>query len=110
MSLVIKEKKMIRAILVAISLLFVSGCMQSGSMGDSAPVRYVEDTVLIAKVKTALIQQKGLEGFSIHVNAYKGVVQLSGFVDSDINKELAGQIAKSVDGVNEVVNNLIVMQ
>ena len=110
MSLVIKEKKMIRAILVAISLLFVSGCMQSGSMGNSAPVRFVEDSVLIAKVKTALIQQKGLEGFKIHVNAMRGVVQLSGFVDSDVNKELAGQIAKSVDGVNEVVNNLIVMQ
>ncbi len=110
MSLVIKEKKMVRAILVALSLLFVSGCVQNGSLGDSVPARYVEDTVLIAKVKTALIQQKGLEGFNIHVNAYKGVVQLSGFVDSDVNKELAGQIAKSVDGVNEVVNNLIVMQ
>ncbi|HGZ70718.1 MAG TPA: BON domain-containing protein, partial [Nitratifractor sp.] len=48
--------------------------------------------------------------FSIHVNAYQGVVQLSGFVDSEVNKELAGQIARSVDGVQEVVNNLIVKQ
>ena len=100
---------MIRTILVAIALFLTIGCMQSGNMADATPVRYVEDSVLIAKVKTALIQQKGLEGLSIHVNAYKGVVQLSGFVDSDVNKELAGQIAKSVDGVNEVVNNLIVM-
>ncbi len=99
---------MFKTILVALPLLLLSGCIQNSNLGESAPARYVEDSVLIAKVKTALVQQKGLEGFSIHVNAYRGVVQLSGFIDSDVNKELAGQIAKSVDGVDEVVNNLIV--
>jgi len=107
-SLVIKELTVFKSILIAFSLVIFSGCIQSGGVGTSAPVKYVEDTVLIAKVKTALIQQKGLEGFSIHVNAYNGIVQLSGFVDSDVTKELAGQIARSVDGVQEVVNNLIV--
>jgi hyperosmotically inducible protein len=100
----------IKSILVAFSLLMFSGCVQSGSLGTSEPAKYVEDTVLVAKVKTAMVQQKGLEGFSIHVNAYQGVVQLSGFIDNDVNKELAGQIARSVDGVQEVVNNLIVKQ
>ncbi len=101
---------MIKTVLVVFSLFMFSGCVQSGSVGNSAPARYVEDSVLIAKVKTALVQQKGLEGFAVHVNAYQGVVQLSGFIDSDVNKELAGQITRSVDGVQEVVNNLIVKQ
>lgn len=98
---------MFKSLLLVGALLFLGGCVNS-NLGQSQPAAYVEDTLLVAKVKTALIQQKGFEGLSIHVNAYKGVVQLSGFVDSDVNKELAGQIARSVDGVSEVVNNLIV--
>jgi hyperosmotically inducible protein len=97
--------------LAFIAIFLVAGCTNktlSPTTQESKPVLFVKDSVLTAKVKTALLQQRGLEGLEIHVNTYKGVVQLSGFVDSDVNKELAGQIARSVDGVVEVVNNLIV--
>lgn len=98
-----------RNILIVFLLLFaLNGCTNNSNVDTNAPVEFVKDSVLTAKVKTALLQQKGLEGLAIHVNSYKGIVQLSGFVDSDVNKELAGQIARSVDGVQEVVNNLIV--
>jgi len=98
-----------RKILVIIATIFaLNGCMDNSNVDTATPVGFVKDSVLTAKVKTALLQQKGFEGLSIHVNSYKGVVQLSGFVDTDVNKELAGQIARSVDGVQEVVNNLIV--
>jgi len=98
-----------KKILIVLATLFaLNGCVNNGGVATSGPVSFVEDSVLTAKVKTALLQQKGLEGLAIHVNSYKGVVQLSGFVDTDVNKELAGQIARSVDGVSEVVNNLIV--
>jgi len=98
-----------KVLILLASLFIVSGCVSSNSsLGESEPVKYIEDSVLTARVKTALISQKGFEGFSIHVNSYKGVVQLSGFIDTDVNKELAGQIARNVDGVSEVVNNLIV--
>jgi len=98
-----------KKLLLLVALIFgVVGCTNNSNVDTAAPVEYVKDSVLTAKVKTALLQQKGFEGFSIHVNSYKGVVQLSGFVDTDVNKELAGQIARSVDGVQEVVNNLIV--
>ena len=99
--------EIMKNILIIIGLLFMlNGCIST--TGNSSVGTYVNDTVLVAKVKTALVDQKGLEGFNVHVNAYKGVVQLSGFVDTDVNKELAGQIARSVDGVTEVVNNLII--
>ena len=98
-----------KKVLTVLTILFaLNGCMNSSATSRPGPMGYVEDSVLTAKVKTALLQQKGLEGLSIHVNSSRGVVQLSGFVDSDVNKELAGQIARSVDGVGEVVNNLIV--
>jgi len=98
-----------KKILIVLATLFaLNGCTNNNNVDTTSPVEYVKDSVLTAKVKTALLQQKGLEGLSIHVNSYKGIVQLSGFVDTDVNKELAGQIARSVDGVQEVVNNLIV--
>jgi len=98
-----------KKLLIILVLIFgVAGCTNNSNLDTAAPVEFVKDSVLTTKVKTALLQQKGLEGLSIHVNTYKGVVQLSGFVDTDVEKELAGQIARSVDGVQEVVNNLIV--
>jgi len=97
-----------KKVLFIIGLLFiVNGCVSTSHTGSKVGT-YLSDTALTTKVKTALVDQKGLEGLSIHVNSYKGVVQLSGFVDTDVEKELAGQIARNVDGVVEVVNNLIV--
>jgi len=99
-------RELLKKVLLVFSLMFmVSGCV--GGRGDGVET-YVNDVALTARVKTALISQKGLEGLKIHVNSYKGIVQLSGFVDTDVEKELAGQIARNVDGVREVVNNLIV--
>jgi len=97
-------------ILVVLAILFaVNGCMNNSSLSKSAPVTFVEDSVLEAKVKTALINQLGLgDAFRIEVEAKDGVVQLSGFINSEVNKELAGQIARNVDGAREVVNNIIV--
>ncbi|NPA28501.1 MAG: BON domain-containing protein [Epsilonproteobacteria bacterium] len=97
-----------RTIALLFALFLATGCISTTSSSGSSPVTFLEDSVLTAKVKTALFQQRGLEGLNIHVTSYRGVVQLSGFIDSDVKKELAGQIARSVDGVEEVVNNLIV--
>jgi len=100
-----------KRVLLVIGLIFiVNGCVGSKSTGGSKVGTYFSDTALTAKVKTAMVDQRGLEGLDIHVNTYKGVVQLSGFVSTDVEKELAGQIARNVDGVAEVVNNLIVKQ
>jgi len=99
-----------KRVLILVALLFmVNGCVSSNSGAtNSGPVKYIEDSVLTAKVKTALIQQQGLQGFEIHVTTHRGIVQLSGFVDTDVQKELAGQIARNVDGVVQLVNNIIV--
>jgi osmotically-inducible protein OsmY len=67
---------------------------------------YVDDSVITAKVKTAIFNDSTLKVNEINVETFKGVVQLSGFVRSqtDINK--AVQIARGVAGVKSVKNDM----
>jgi osmotically-inducible protein OsmY len=69
---------------------------------------YVDDSVITTKVKSQLAADDFLKSFQISVETYKGVVQLSGFVNSQQAVDKAGQIATSVNGVTSVKNNLIV--
>jgi hypothetical protein len=69
---------------------------------------YVDDSVITTKVKSLLAEDDFLKSFQISVETYKGIVQLSGFVNSRQAVDKAGQIARSVKGVNSVKNNLIV--
>ena len=48
-----------------------------------------------------------LKSFQIGVETYKGVVQLSGFVNSQKAVDKAGEIVRSVKGVKSLKNNLI---
>ena len=69
---------------------------------------YVDDSVITTKVKSLLAEDDFLKSFQISVETYKGIVQLSGFINSRQAVDKAGQIARSVQGVNSVKNNLIV--
>jgi hyperosmotically inducible protein len=70
--------------------------------------QYVDDSVITTKVKSLIAADDFLKSFDISVETYKGIVQLSGFVDSQKALTKAGQIARSVKGVGDVKNNLIV--
>jgi osmotically-inducible protein OsmY len=67
---------------------------------------YVDNSVITTKVKSLLAADDFLKSFEIGVETYKGIVQLSGFVDSQKAIDKAGQIARSVEGVKSVKNNL----
>lgn len=69
---------------------------------------YVDDSTLTAKVKAALLAKKGVPSAEISVETYHGVVQLSGFVDSEAQVRTAGSAARGVRGVKEVRNSLSV--
>ena len=75
----------------------------SGSVGG-----YVDDAAVTAKVKTALIQSAETKGRQINVETTKGVVHLSGFVDSEAAKAAATKVAGEVSGVKEVRNTISV--
>jgi osmotically-inducible protein OsmY len=69
---------------------------------------YVDDSVITTKVKALLAEDDFLKSFQISVETYKGIVQLSGFVNSQNAVDKAGQITRSVKGVKSVRNDLIV--
>ena len=69
---------------------------------------YVDDSVITSKVKSLLANDDFLKSFEISVETYKGVVQLSGFVNSQKAVDKAVEITRSVQSVKSVKNNLIV--
>jgi osmotically-inducible protein OsmY len=74
---------------------------------QTSPGEYVDDSVITTKIKSLLAEDDFLKSFQIGVETRKGIVQLSGFVNSQQAIDKAGQIARSVKGVTSVKNDLI---
>ncbi len=89
-------------LLLAFTLSACASTPKSSSTGE-----YIDDSVITAKVKALLAQDEGLKALEISVETYKGVVQLSGFVNSQETINDAEKIARSVEGVTSVKNNII---
>lgn len=68
----------------------------------------VSDAWIDGKLESAYTFNPHLNPFEIDTDVENGVVMLSGTVDSDIDRDLAGEIAKGLEGVHEVQNNLLV--
>lgn len=99
-----KQVKFISALFVMALLASVLGCPatpQKESTGE-----YVDDSYITTKVKAAILREPSLKSSEINVETFKGVVQLSGFVNSrsDINR--AVEVARSVKGVKSVKNDM----
>jgi len=97
----------------AIRVLVVVMMIGAFVAGTSIPVLssagdVVDDSVITTKIKSQLAADEFLKSFQISVETRKGVVELSGFVDSQKAKDKAGQIARGVEGVKSVKNALIV--
>jgi hyperosmotically inducible protein len=71
---------------------------------DKSAGNVLDDNTINASVKTKLIGTKDLPSTDVNVETYKGVVLLSGFVQTQAQKDAAGAAAKSVDGVKTVHN------
>src|SRR5476651_292150 len=92
--------------LLALLGALIAGCA-STSTSDSTG-QYVDDSVITTKVKSALLRDEAVKSFAVSVETVKGIVQLSGFVNTSTQKTDAGEDAMAVRGVKEVKNNLIV--
>jgi hyperosmotically inducible protein len=68
--------------------------------------RNVDDATLTASVKAQLVADKAANLVRVDVDTNNGVVYLNGTVESGEQKDRAEQLAKRVDGVKRVVNNL----
>lgn len=67
---------------------------------------YIDDTVLTTKVKAAIFNEPNLKSAEINVETFKGVVQLSGFVSSAEAQRRAVEVARGVEGVKSVKNDM----
>lgn len=68
-----------------------------------------DDTEITTKIKAEILAEPGLKSLQISVDTIKGVVTLSGAVDSQATSDKARSIAAAVKGVKEVDNKLVVM-
>jgi len=75
---------------------------------DDNHKRILHDSPITARVKAALLAEKGIPSMSISVETYEGRVQLSGFVGSPEIVSRAGRVTASVSGVRTVHNNISV--
>jgi hyperosmotically inducible protein len=69
--------------------------------------RVGSDSVITSKIKGNLLKDEGLKSLKVHVKTSHGVVQLSGFVDTEEQITQAGKLAADVEGVESVKNSLI---
>ncbi|MGB4497517.1 MAG: BON domain-containing protein [Methylococcaceae bacterium] len=67
-----------------------------------------DSAVLTTKIKSTFVGDSRLKALDINVKTYKGIVQLSGFVDTQAEADRAVQLARTVKGVKAVNNSLIV--
>ena len=90
-------------------IMFIFALMACASTSkQSSTGEYVDDSVITTKVKSLLAEDDFLRSFRISVETYKGIVQLSGFVNSQQAVDKAVAITRSVKGVQSVKNDLIV--
>ena len=69
---------------------------------------YIDDALITGKVKAALVADPELKATEINVETYKGTVQLSGFVAMPEHIPKAVQLARDVEGVKGVKNDIAI--
>jgi len=98
------RKILLAAVLAATAAL--AGCASTSKQESTG--QYLDSSAITTKVKANLLADPDVKSMPIKVKTYKGTVQLSGFVDSYAQKQKAIADAKSVPGVREVKDSLVV--
>lgn len=102
-------KKFISVILASFAFgvaVLSTGC--AGNANRESTGEFIDNRAVTAKVKTALIEDELVRARDVEVTTFKGTVQLSGFVDTQAQKDRATVVARTIPGVTEVKNDLIV--
>ena len=102
-----KSKNLFVRCLFIMTLIVSFAACASTSKQESAG-EYVDDSVITTKVKSQLGADDFLKSFEISVETYKGIVQLSGFVDSQKAVDRAAEIVRGVNGVKSLKNSLVI--
>jgi len=100
----------IRTILAAtissIALLTATGC--AVTRGQESVGAYVDDATITTQIKSRYVENKAVDASSIRVETLNGTVMLSGFAKDATEKTTAESIARKVNGVKSVKNEIAV--
>ena len=96
------------AIILATAASGFIGC--AGDRYKESTGEHIDDAATTGRVKSALGKDTVYKYPDVKVSTFKGTVQLSGFVNQRAQKDRASELAKNVNGVKEVVNNITVKE
>lgn len=99
-----KNIKIASTLIAALMLTAVVGCTSTPTRESTG--QYIDDTVITAGVKKAILDEPTLKVNEINVETFKGIVQLGGFVKSQENIYTAVRVAGGVNGVKSVKNDM----
>ena len=99
-----KPLRFFSVLFIAVLLTAVIGCAPTPTREGTG--EYVDDSVITTKVKAAIFNEASLKSAEINVETFRGVVQLSGFVSSQANITRAIEVARGVDGVKSVKDDM----
>jgi osmotically-inducible protein OsmY len=94
------------AIVAAVALLTVTGC--AVSRGQETVGAYIDDAGITTLIKSRFVENKQVDAASIKVETLNGTVMLSGFAKNADERIVAGNIARNVNGVKMVKNEITV--
>ena len=94
------------ALFAAVALLSATGCAVTRDQQTAGA--YVDDTVITTQIKSRMLNDKDVAGTSIGVETLNGTVMLSGFAKSSMERGAAERIARDVNGVRQVKNEIAV--
>jgi len=101
--MITKNSTFVGCLVLLIATVFFTGCM---SDYDRSSGRVIDDRGITGKVRSNLNNSPVYKFPHVAVATYNGVVQLSGFVYKDEQKNEASELAKRVPGVTEVINSI----
>ena len=99
-----KHLKSIVTLFCVALLMSAVGCASTSTREGTG--EYVDDSVITTKVKAAIFNEPTLKSTEINVETFKGTVQLSGFVSARADIDKAAELARSVQGVTSVKNDM----
>ena len=96
----------IAAAIATVALLSASGC--AVTRGQESVGAYVDDAGITTAIKSRYVESKAVDAASIGVETLNGTVMLSGFAKTAAEKSTAESIARGVNGVKAVKNEITV--
>jgi osmotically-inducible protein OsmY len=95
-----------KSLVASAFLLSMASCAMTS--GQESGGQYADDAAITTKVKAAYVNDPQVSAMQIHVETMKGVVQLSGFAQSAKGEAQAVDLARQVEGVRSVKDNIVV--